>query len=586
MFHNIDSYLDVYKGVFEEKKCCSLLFWIGLTITVILLWPLVAAPYFTHHDDVQVIRLFEMGKCIKDLQIPCRWVPDLGGMYGYPIFNYYAPLPYYIGEIFYFLSGSLILGAKFMFAIPFIGAYVFMYLLARKLWGEAGGVLSAIFYSLAPYHAVVFYVRGAMGEMWALMIFPALLWALLRLKDSTKITNVLLLSLMLSFLILSHNLSTLVFLPIFLSLAAIIFFQQKDFRFLKFFGLSLSLGFLLSAFYLVPMTLEKSFVHVETTTYGYFSYTEHFKGLRKLLLDNSWGWGASVREIPGGEKDGMSFKIGWVHLLAWLLSAITAKYLWKKNRKASISIIFASLIATVSIFMVNPKSEFVWKTVEPLKFIQFPWRFLMLIIFSISFMSGSIMLLFNGKYKNILWTTLAILVVAVNLAYFRPEKFLTVSENELLSGKNWDRQIKRSIFDFLPIYAKAPPAELATSPYEILYGDVQIKDFKQGTNWITFEADATGHSIMRLSQYYFPDWKVTVDGQYVKVDYENNSLGLMTIIFGEGNHKVEARLYDTPVRALSNIATVSGFLVFVLLIFTQIPKTRKWIFYYLRGLNR
>ncbi|MDO8658737.1 MAG: hypothetical protein Q7K55_08400, partial [Candidatus Levybacteria bacterium] len=78
------------KFFFEKKE-----FFIGLILTLSLFWPLFAAPYFTHHDDVQVIRLYEMDKCFKDQQIPCRWVPDLGGVYGYPLFNYYAPLPYY-----------------------------------------------------------------------------------------------------------------------------------------------------------------------------------------------------------------------------------------------------------------------------------------------------------------------------------------------------------------------------------------------------------------------------------------------------------------------------------------------------------
>src|SRR3989344_8824286 len=141
-------------------------FTIGLILTLSLFWPLFWAPFFSHHDDVQVIRLYEMDKCIKDGQIPCRWVPDLGGLYGYPIFNYYAPLPYYFGELFYFVTANLILSVKIMFATAFLGSYLFMYLLARKFWGPWGAALSGIFYSFAPYHAVNLYVRGAIGELW------------------------------------------------------------------------------------------------------------------------------------------------------------------------------------------------------------------------------------------------------------------------------------------------------------------------------------------------------------------------------------------------------------------------------------
>ena len=103
-------------------------FLVRFILTFSLLWPLFAAPYFTHHDDVQVIRLYEMDKCFKDYQIPCRWVPDLGGLYGYPIFNYYAPLPYYFGELIYFVTHSLLISVKVMFAVSFLGAYIFMYL--------------------------------------------------------------------------------------------------------------------------------------------------------------------------------------------------------------------------------------------------------------------------------------------------------------------------------------------------------------------------------------------------------------------------------------------------------------------------
>ncbi|MFH0937192.1 MAG: 6-pyruvoyl-tetrahydropterin synthase-related protein [Candidatus Daviesbacteria bacterium] len=536
----------------------------GLLLTLSLLWPLFVAPYFSHHDDVQTIRLYEMDKCIKDGQIPCRWVPDLGGLYGYPIFNYYAPFPYYFGELIYLVSQSLILSAKFIFLIPFVGAYVFMFLLGKKLWGNLGGAISGIFYSFAPYHAVVFYVRGAMGELWSLMFFPAIFWALLRLKDQQNLLNVLVTSLLTSLLVLSHNISTMLFLPMVLLFILIIFITQKKLIFLKLSLVSIFFGFLLSAFYWLPMIGEKNLVHVETTTYGYFSYTEHFKGLRKLFLERTWGWGASVREVPGGEKDGMSFQIGWVHILGLLLSIAAIPLLWKKSREKSLIIILAISLTAFSIFMVNPRSELIWKLFEPLKFIQFPWRFLMFIIFFISLISGSIVFL-NTKIKILLSILLIVLVVALNFSYFRPEKFIQINDRELLQGQNWDSQIKRSIFDFLPIFAKAPPAELATVRYEVLNGKAIISDFKEGTNWISFETNSEQNSVIRLSQYYFPDWKVFIDGKETKINYDND-LGLITFNVSPGIHQIEARLYDTSIRLLANIISALGIILFILLL--------------------
>lgn len=559
-------------------------FFLSLILVLSLLWPLVTAPFFSHHDDVQVIRLHQMNKCFMDKQIPCRWVPDLGGQYGYPIFNYYAPLPYYFGELVYLLTGSLIISVKLMFALSFVGSFILMYLFARKFWGELGGTVSALFYAYAPYHALDFYVRGAMGEMWALMAFPGIVWSLTKLWEKPNLSNLLLLSSFSALLFTSHNLSMIIFIPLLLALLVFLLINKKSYNFLGLVIGSFSLAILLSSFYLLPMVVEKRLVHVDTTTYGYFSFTEHFKGLRKVLLDRSWGWGSSIREVPGGERDGMSYQIGWVHLLGWALALYSARSLWHKNRFLGKLIVLLSLILAFSIFMIHPRSEFIWKLVEPLKYLQFPWRFLSIVIFLIAFLSGSIFLALE-KRKLWLWWVLVVLVVALNFFYFRPEKFIHVTEEQLLTGENWDRQIKRSIFDYLPIFAKEPPAELASSRYEILTGKAEIRDFTEGTNWIKFKADVKEHTIIRLSQYYFPNWIVRVDGKEINVEYMNNNLGLMTFILGEGSHSIEARLHDTLIRSFANWVTLAGLFIFTLLFLLQFKSVQGWIRYYLRRVS-
>ena len=555
-------------------------FLLGLIISASLLWPQFAAPSYPYHDDVTFIRLFEMDKCFKDGQIPCRWVPDLGNLYGYPLFNYYAPLPYYFGELIYFFTTNIIFSVKIMFVVSFIGSYIFMYLLARKFWGPMGGALSAIFYSLAPYHAVDFYVRGALGEMWGLMFFPAIFWAFTRLQENSNIRNMLLAGLFPALLATSHNLSTFLFLLPTVIWIAVLYFKKRAKQFLFFSLGSIVIAFGLASFYILPAIVEKDLVHVDSTTSGYFFYTEHFKGFKKLL-GNYFGYGGSFREVPGGPTDGIPYQIGWVHLLGFLISIYTAWMLWKKKRWFAIVLISSAVMVLVSAFMINPRSEFIWKTIEPLKYLQFPWRFLMLVIFFISFLAGSFSLL-NFKYKNHLWAVLLALVFAMNFSNFKPEFFTQDNDKEILSGQNWERRVNRAIFDFLPIYSKDPPGELAAQRYQILTGDTKISDFKEGTNWINFSADTKTHSIIRLSQYYFPDWKIFVDGIDTKIEYKDNSLGLMTIILGEGNHKIEAKLFDTPVRSISNMITSLTAVLFLLLFVTSFKKVRGLITYYRR----
>lgn len=560
-------------------------FFIGLFLTLSLLWPLLAAPLFTHHDDVQVIRLHQMNKCFSDRQIPCRWVPDLGGLYGYPIFNYYAPLPYYFGEIIYLITSNFILSSKIMFTVSFVGSYIFMYLLGKRFFGKLGGSLSAIFYSFAPYHALDFYIRGAMGEMWGLMFFPAIFWAISKLEESPKVLNLILSSILLAALITSHNLSAMIFLPFTLVWVFLLFFIERKKKFLTYTFLSFILAICLGAFYIFPMIFEKNLVHIDSTTSGYFYFTEHFKGIRKLFLERSWGYGSSIREVPGAEKDKLSYQIGWVHLLGWALALISIKFFWTKSKMLSAIILFCSTAISVSVFMIHPRSEFIWKSIEGLKYLQFPWRFLMIVIFFASFVSGGIFWLKDREIGRKFWFLLVLLVVLLNFSYFKPEKFIQITDTEYLSGQNWDRVIKRSIFDYLPIFAKEPPAELATERYKVLTGDSRVFNFKEGTDWIHFRTETRTHTIIRLSQYYFPNWKIFIDGVEVKFDYKSNNLGLMTILLGIGNHEIYAKLYDTPIRSISNVITLATSVFVLLLFIMQFDKVKKWIRYYRQRIN-
>jgi hypothetical protein len=574
------------------KHITILTFLTGLILTLSLLWPLVVAPYFSMHDDVQVIRLFEMDKCIKDFQIPCRWVPDLGGEYGYPLFNYYAPLPYYGGELFYFFTHNFIISAKLMFAASFLLSYTFMFFLGRKIWGDLGGFLSAVFYIFAPYHSVDFYVRGAMGEMWALVFFPAILWTLFKLNEKQSVKNLLIMAFSLCGLILSHNLSAMIFMPVVLAFILVLFLSKRNPKLIYYSLLSIFLGFTLAAFYFIPALVEKNLAHVETTTYGYFYYTEHFKGFRKLFLDNFWGWGASIREYPGSEKDMLPYQIGWVHLVGLVLSLVAGLFLWKKERWKSLVIYLSFLVFVGAVIMIHPLSLPIWKIFDPfLRFLQFPWRFLEIVIFANSLMVGSVVyLLRESRVKRlesrfVIAGVLIALVVAVNYSYFRPEKFLQTDDSDYLTGQNWVRQIKRSIFDYLPVYAKAPPAELATTRYRIVTGSASVNDLKQGSNWMKFNLSAIEKSQIELSQYYFPNWRIEVDGKEVAIDY-NNDLGLMRFNVDPGSHKVEARLHDSLIRQVGNTITVLGLLISLFLALTQYKKTRKYFLYMLKGLNR
>src|SRR4030065_1747578 len=92
------------------KRILSLLIVLGISYWAIK--PLFNPGYFPMHDDTQVARVFAMGKALKSGMFPVRWVSDLGYGYGYPIFNFYNPFPYYLGGLLNLLIANPLVSTK------------------------------------------------------------------------------------------------------------------------------------------------------------------------------------------------------------------------------------------------------------------------------------------------------------------------------------------------------------------------------------------------------------------------------------------------------------------------------------------
>src|SRR3990170_2107258 len=110
-------------------------------LAVPALLPLFHSGFFTMHDDQQVARLYELDRALAAGQFPARWVKDLGFGYGYPLFIFYPPLVYYLGEVFHLLFGATyILSIKLVFVSAFLGAALAMYLWAKEHFGKIGAI--------------------------------------------------------------------------------------------------------------------------------------------------------------------------------------------------------------------------------------------------------------------------------------------------------------------------------------------------------------------------------------------------------------------------------------------------------------
>jgi uncharacterized membrane protein len=513
--------------------------------------------YFPMHDDMQAMRLLQLDKCVKDGQIPCRWVPDMGYGYGYPQFNYYAPLPYYLMEGVHLMGYSFLDSVKIGFALSVVVSAFGMYLFGSMLWGRAGGIVSAILYSYAPYRAVDMYVRGAVGEFYALAFLPLVFWSVKKVIDGEKRAT-LWMALSFSGLFMSHNITTLMSVPFIAAWTILLLYpslKDKKALFNKIKGLIFSgiWALFISAFFLLPAWYEKSLVHVETLLQGYFNYLAHYVSLDQLLLSNYWNYGTSEAHA----YDNMSFAVGITLWLLPLISLLLIAIL--KKRKYTNYVLFLVIAGWASLFMIHSKSTFIWNSVSILKYLQFPWRFLTFATLMFAAASGSLTILFN-KYSQKVYLIIFIIVSSIFLygGFFAPSKWLDINDSDKFSGESWERQLTISIFDYLPISAEFPPFEKAPDEPQFLEGEGAVINGNKGTDWQNWQLEVFSEkATLQLSLYYFPNWTVWVDGNEKEIRYDN-SLGLITFDLENGEHDVEAKLSDTDTRFYANIYSLIG----------------------------
>jgi hypothetical protein len=289
---------------------------------IILLSLVVSLPAFhenlfrTHEKESLPIRIFEMSNAVADGHLPVRWLPNLVGLYGYPFFNFYAPLSYYVAVFFHLLGFGILFSLKLTIFLGFLSSGIGMYYFARDMFGSKPALISAISYIFVPYHLVDIYVRGDLAEFFCFGFLPLIFLFMHRLAVTKKHKYIVLTSLCYGLLVLTHNITAMLFS--FICVGYICYLSVTNGKKIEVFSklaLSLLLGLGLSVFFWLPALLEKKFTNLELITTGYLDIKNHFIYLWQFL-DPSFGYGASKI----GPEDGMSFQLGLPQILLFGVS--------------------------------------------------------------------------------------------------------------------------------------------------------------------------------------------------------------------------------------------------------------------------
>ena len=518
------------------------------------LLPYFNAKFFYTQDYIFIARLHQMSAALSSGQFPVRWASDL--RYGEPIFNFYAPLPYYIGAVIHLLGFNFIWVAKILFILASILSAASMFVLANKLSGRKAGVLAAVLYTYAPYRAVDMYVRGSLSEIWAFIFFPLIFYSSLILIEKVNLKKLCFLAVSLAGLFLTHNVTTLMFLPFLVLWWIYLILKEKKWRNVGHLFLASVLGFGLAAFFLLPAVFEQDFIQTTYLTVGYFNFRAHFVAF-KQFFSLFWGYGSSV----WGSNDGLSFQLGWVNFL--ILGLVAVLVIFRRNDKKFLglcSILGISFI--LSLFLQHNKSAFLWEAFSLIAFIQFPWRFLGISIFTVSLMGGAIVPYLKNRLR-FLYFILIIAAISSTVMYFRPKEYADANFfDKFLQIAMMHKGVDLTK-DYLPIWVKTVDGEGFDVP-RADKGVIKVSHIGRRTNALDFSINVISDSIIEIPITYFPGWEVRANNAVV-TQSSPSKMGLIRFELPKGNYQIEIKLQDTPIRVIGNMISLLSALVVIFL---------------------
>ncbi len=517
--------------------------------------PLTSAGFFPVHDDTQIGRVVEMGKVLREGQFPVRWVPDLGYGYGYPLYNFYGPLPYYVGGFFYAVGFDGLTATKIMFALGIILSGVTMYFFASRVFGRIGGLVAGLFYIYAPYHSVDIYLRGAVGEFWALIFLPLILWGLWKGKLSGP-GAILLGSLGIAGVVLSHTI--LGYVTVFFYLTGLLglgvlklVFRKINRQIIIRALMILVLGLGISAFFWLPALVEMHFTNVSGQISQTANFRDHFVCLNQLW-DSAWGYGGSA---PGC-FDGFSFKLGKIHLLMALGALLT--WFWRRKKvegASSLLMLLSSVIVAAAVLMSLPISVKIWEIVPDFAYIQYPWRFITYAVFGLSVLAGSLFIFIKSKvFRMITGVAAVALLLWFNIKLFTPQYLYDkpVAAFETDTELKW--RVSKISDEYLPPdFVK--PTNFNDIPSEAI---TSTPDFKVTTSidtatYARYIILAGRDHNLTVKRTYFPGWKYILNGKEVLPKVVG---GLPEFFIPQGNYTFEISFTNTLVRTLGNIISL------------------------------
>ena len=531
-------------------------------------------------------RAVQIDALLGDGVLFSRWAPQMAHGFGYPLFQFQAPLSAYFAALAHQLGLAWPVALNLIFALALLFSGISMWLLGRALWGSWGGLVSATAYLYAPYHAYDIFYRGSLSAATAWVFAPLVLWGIWQWQTENRRRGLVTAVLAQLALMLSHEPTAYAFYPLFflwtvwhlpqaVYQTAVVWQTAAGWRTAVRHALPLLLGLGSSAFFWLPALLERRYVQFGRVADGWpFRYFDNFLPISNLLV-------LPRNADPSLLNDWPPRALGAVLLATAVLGLILT---WRTPKQRRTAVLLTLALGGYSL-MTLALSQPLWDWLTPLHAFT-PWRFLAQASFCAALLSGGIIsgtrfrTSFNG-YGQTVVASVAILTLSIShFGWFYPRHVDAPIDTRISGMVAWE-QLSQTVGttaknELLPIWVERlpdPPAVPAWQdrlPADTLPATARLLTAVYGPVRSKLTLETTEPFTAVFHTLYFPGWRVQVNGTAVPVAPQPET-GLLTFPVPAGQHTIEVVFGETPLRRAANLVSLASL---VGLLALTIPKWR------------
>ena len=550
------------------------------------IWPLLQARTTCSDDGV-----FHMHKALgleAAIQLGHwfpRWSPHMAHGFGYPLYNFYAPLGSYMLAGLHALGFIYPLALHIALALCILLAGLAVFALVRDWWGPWAGLAAAVVYQTSPYLAFNILFRGALAETLALVWLPLILWTLDRALRRESLRWGALATLCFAALIYTHNASALLATPLIAGYAAFISGEQRRRQLLARAAAIMLAGLALSAHFWMPALAERGLVQTEQLLVPpVFTYYTNFLTSAELLAPPVATQPRLINPSPPKALGAIAAGMALLGTATVTLRPARADTRRPKRGAARPLFFFGALLLYGALTL--PLTRTLWDALPLLPFVQFPWRMLGVATLCAATLAGAAVRWLASSNRS--WVAAAVIATVATLGHlswwyprycaeFAEATIGTMLEyeyNTFTVGTSAKGEFLPKTVRYLPQENTLAEALQAGDTPERLHGlpagatldilDPDPLDFRATLR--TPEAFSAAYQM-----FYYLGWRVSVDGQPRPLEVAAGT-GLIKFEVPAGEHELRVYFGVTPLRALASSIAVAALLATIAALLAASPR--------------